>query len=94
MEHHGLAIGTELDVAFDAEAPGDRRLRSRDAVLDHARGRVVQASMRDRPGDQPAEAGMAVLVDGPVSHQAISNIASTSTAAPAGSSATPTVERA
>src|SRR5690606_10156446 len=78
-----LPIGGELKVAFDGKTEGDRRPRRREGVLDDPVRAVVQAAMSDRPGDDPVW-----------SAHRTSNIPSTSTHTPKGSSATPTVDRA
>src|SRR5450631_818255 len=89
MMHHRLAIGGELDIAFDAEIACYRSLcRARHVFDDAARG-VVQAAMGHRPRGQPV--GRAHCDD---SVYETSNIPSTSTAASAGREATPTVVRA
>src|SRR3984885_3913101 len=88
MMHHGFAIGGELDVAFDATIGVDRGLSRARHVFDDAARAVVQAAMGHRSRRQP--------VGGPPPRPPYetSNIPSTSTAASAGSEATPTVVRA
>src|SRR5215210_1491189 len=83
VEHDGLAVARVLHVAFDRESGRDRGLGGGERVLDRAGARVMQPAMGDRTCDEPV--GCA--------HRT-SNIASTSTAASSGSSATPIVERA
>src|SRR5262249_25002704 len=85
--HHGLAVGAELQVAFDAVAGSDRGGECRRRVLDDAFFGIVQAPVRHRPRDQPIEARH-------LNGQATSKTPSTSTAASPGSTATPTVVRA
>ncbi len=43
MMHHGLAIGTDLQIGFHAVAAGDGGGKSRRRVLN--RGGIVQAAM-------------------------------------------------
>src|SRR6266568_3206800 len=85
MEHHGVAVGGQLQVAFDRVVAGDRSRKGRWHILDHARRRIVQAAVGHRSRNEPVEAGH---------DQATSNSPSTSTAASSGSDATPTVVRA
>src|SRR3982074_1220420 len=89
MMHHRLAIGGELDIAFDAEIARYRSQRRARHVFDDAARGLVEAAMGHRPCGQPlrrAHRGG--------SAQETSNIPSTSTAASAGREATPTVVRA
>ena len=83
VEHDGLAVGRVLHVAFDRESGRDRGVGGGERVLDQAGPRVMQPAMGDRARDEPVRRA----------HRT-SNIASTSTAASSGSSATPIVERA
>ncbi len=48
VENHGLAIGCQLQVAFDAEAARNGRLERRARIFDDAAGAVMQAAMRHR----------------------------------------------
>src|SRR5205085_1819573 len=84
--HHGFVVGGLLDVDLDREIACNRSLHRARHVLDDAAGNVVQAAMGDRAGCQPIRSAH--------SPQATSNTPSTSTAASAGSEATPTVVRA
>src|SRR4051794_35569743 len=88
MMHHRLAVGGKLDVAFDGEIAGNRRRRRGRHVLDDAAGAVVQAAMGHRPRGQPVRRAHRK------NSQETSKMPSTSTAASAGSAATPTVVRA
>jgi hypothetical protein len=47
MENNRFAVGAQLDVAFNGEAPRDGRLRRAQRVFDHAMRAVVQAAMGD-----------------------------------------------
>src|SRR6185437_6797070 len=89
MVHHRLAIGGELDIAFDAEIARYRSQCRGRHVFDDAACGVVQPAVGDRPRRQPV--GCAHLA---APAQETSNSPSTSTAASAGSAATPTVVRA
>ena len=87
--HHGLAVGGELDVDLDREIACDGGLRPRAGMFSMMpRAAIVQAAMGDRPRRQPVRRAHRV------SAQETSNTPSTSTAASAGSEATPTVVRA
>src|SRR5579872_4764606 len=86
--HHGLAIGGELNVAFDGEIALDRGKRGARHVFDQAARALVQAAMGHRSCRQP---GGGAHERPP---QETSNTPSTSTAASAGRDATPTVVRA
>ena len=88
MEDHHRAIGRELQVDLDREAMFHRRADGRERVLDAARARIVIAAMGDRTRGQPGGGHR----EPPC--QAISMIASTSTATPKGRPPTPTAERA
>ena len=87
MKNNRFAVDAQLNVAFDGEAAGDRRLRRAQGVFDHPVGAVVQAAMGDRTLDEPG---------GRVDRRqaSISNTASTSASALSGRCATPTVVRA
>src|ERR1700730_10693342 len=89
MMHHRLAVGGELQIAFDAEISIDRGLSRARHVFDDAARSVMQPAMGHRARRQPA--GSAHLS---VFRHDTSNTTSTSTAASAGSEATPTVVRA
>src|SRR6185312_8492079 len=80
-----FTVSSELDVAFDAVARGRRDFGGLDGVLHQraAEGAIVQPAMRDGTRRQPAK----------IAHST-SKMASTSTEASKGSSATPTVVRA
>src|SRR6478736_3518646 len=54
--HHGLAVGADLQIAFDAVARRDRGGECRGCVLDDA-FLIMQPSVRHRPCDQPIEIG-------------------------------------
>ena len=87
--HHGLAIGGDPEIAFDPVSPCDRCCERRRRILDHAISGVMQTSVRHGMRDQPVQCGHRQCLG-----QATSNTPSTSTAASAGSAATPTVVRA
>ena len=87
MKNNRFAVGAQLDVAFDREAAGDRRLGRPKRIFDHALGFVMQAAMGDRTLDEPGRG-----VDWP--HTLISKTASTSASALSGRWATPIVVRA
>ncbi len=53
--HHGLAVGADLHVDFDAIAGRDRRAHGAGGILDDAVGGVVQPAMRDRSCGEPVE---------------------------------------
>ena len=85
VEDDGLPIFRQLHVAFDGEGLRDGRAGGADAVLDCPPGpAIMQAAMGDGARGEPV---------GRVNHSN-SNMASTSTEASRGSSATPTVVRA
>ena len=87
MENNRFAVGAQLDVAFDSETAGNRRLGRAQRILDHAFPDVMQAAMGDRTLDKPGR--------GVDRRQAsISKTASTSASAFRGRCATPTVVRA
>ena len=55
--HHGLAVGADLDVDFDAVIGGDRRAHGARGILDHAVRGVMQPAMGDRSRGEPVERG-------------------------------------
>ena len=55
--HHGLAVGADLEIGFDAEAAGDGGLQRPTRCSRSRRRGIVQAAMGDRPRGQPVEAG-------------------------------------
>src|SRR6266478_2771162 len=89
MMHHRLAICGELQIAFDTEIAIDRGLSRARHVFDDTVRSVMQPAMGHRTRRQPA--GRA---HPRVFRYETSNTPSTSTAASAGSEATPTVVRA
>ena len=57
MEHHGFAIGTGLNVAFNAEIALDRGKKGAARILDDAILDPVQAAMRDWPAKKAGGQG-------------------------------------
>src|SRR6185437_17084624 len=55
--HHGLAVGANLEVTLDAIAACNGGCEGAGGILDHARGGIVQAAMRDRSRGKPIEGG-------------------------------------
>ena len=53
MMHHGLAVGADLQVAFDAVAAGNGGGESAGGILDHAGGGIMQAAMGQRSRGEP-----------------------------------------
>ena len=86
VKDDGLAIGGDLDVAFDGIGMIDRRRGGGKGIFEDGLGRVVQAAVGDGAGGEPGGRRDR--------HHATSKIASTSTAQSSGNSATPTVVRA
>src|SRR5579872_5570483 len=86
MVYHGLAVARKLDIDFDAIVGVERCAHRARGIFDQAACSVVEPAVGDRAGDQPIERVRHV--------QDTSNVPSTSTAASAGSTATPTVVRA
>src|SRR5499427_8561648 len=99
MINHGLVIGADLQVGLNAIVACYRRRRSRCGVFDDTLRAIMEPPMGDRAGGQPAEAWFRSQTASSshsscaVAHDT-SNVPSTSTAASAGSTATPTVVRA
>ena len=48
MKNKSFAVAAQLNVAFDGESAGDRRLPPIERVFDHPLGLIVQAAMGDR----------------------------------------------
>src|SRR5579872_5815233 len=93
MMHHGFAVGSELDVAFDSEIRFDGSECRARHVFDDAARAIVQTAMGHRPRGQPVRRShLRLSFFGPCYET--SNTPSTSTAASAGSEETPTVVRA
>src|SRR5690606_10354625 len=88
VEDDGDAVGAQMHVALDRVAAFDRRVEGRQRVFPAPPVLVVVAAMRDRPLGEPGNVGHAVR------RQLSSTIASISTAALSGNTATPTAERA
>src|SRR5271167_5050963 len=87
MKNKGFSVSAHLDVEFDRETAGDRRLRRSKRVFDHAPGLIVETAMGDRTLDEPGGS-----VD---RRQALtSKTASISASALSGRCETPTVPRA
>jgi hypothetical protein len=53
MMDHGLAVGGELNIAFDGEVAVDGGERGARHVFDDAARAIVQATMGHRPRRQP-----------------------------------------
>jgi len=54
--HHGLAVATDLQIAFDGVVGRNCCGKGRRRILDHSVTRVMQAAVRHRASDQPVEA--------------------------------------
>src|SRR5690606_30683071 len=83
MKHDRNGVGCILQIAFDGETRVRSPGKAGERILPDAPVEIVKTAMGDRPFGEPAEC-----------HQAISMMASISTAALSGSDAMPTAARA